>query len=358
MRKKKKCFVIMPFSGTESCNEEKWKEIFDHIIKPAVEDCRLGYKCERSLPERENIIKGILRALSEADVVIADLTDGNPNVFYELGVRHTLTKRTILIAQGKEHIPFDLRPYPTVFYGESPTKIANFKSDIKRKLMDVSKNPERSDNPVADFLKDGQITIQQENQIVQEKIKPATSSSPTIMPAKEVDAKIPSGPMYGGFQRIVLCPICRIQARRDNLGELICPSCNARLCPKGHIFDDKICRFCGWEDTNYSLWQKVQRTRPKAVQPSIPPSASKLRRMCPYCGFINIANTRICPHCGKATDVILSGTEKTPVKEPPTLPKPIPPSASPMHTCPRCGSGMPYDYKKCLICGLQMDTKS
>lgn len=159
MNNKKKCFVIIPFSKTKSCTEQKWTEIFEYIIKPAVEESQLGYECERSIAERENIIKGILEALNRANVVIADLTDNNPNVFYELGVRHTLTNRTILIAQGEEHIPFDLSSYPVAFYSESPAKIAEFKKDIKKKLEDIEKNPDRSDNPVADFLEHKNIDL-------------------------------------------------------------------------------------------------------------------------------------------------------------------------------------------------------
>lgn len=159
MNNKKKCFVIMPFSKTQSCTEQKWTEIFEYIIKPAVEESGLGYDCERSVAERENIIKGILEALNSANVVIADLTDNNPNVFYELGVRHTLANRTILIAQGEKHIPFDLGQYPVAFYSESPAKIVEFKSEIKKKLEDIEKNPERSDNPVADFLRKRNIEL-------------------------------------------------------------------------------------------------------------------------------------------------------------------------------------------------------
>jgi hypothetical protein len=159
MNNKKKCFVIMPFSKTKSCTEQKWTEIFEYVIKPAVEESGLGYECERSVAGRENIIKGILEALSKANVVIADLTDSNPSVFYELGVRHTLANRTILVAQGEEHIPFDLKPYPVVFYNESPAKIAQFKNEIKKKLEDIETNPERSDNPVADFLQLRNVAI-------------------------------------------------------------------------------------------------------------------------------------------------------------------------------------------------------
>ena len=159
MNNKKRCFVIMPFSRTKSCTKQGWTGIFKGIVKPAVEGSGLGYECERSVAERQNIIKGILEALNKANVVIADLTDNNPNVFYELGVRHTLTNRTILIAQGEKHIPFDLRLYPTTFYSKSLTNIEEFKDNIKKKLEDIEKNPERSDNPVADFLKERNVVL-------------------------------------------------------------------------------------------------------------------------------------------------------------------------------------------------------
>ena len=159
MNNRKKCFVIMPFSRTQSCTKQGWAGIFKGIIKPAVEESGLGYECERSVAERQNIVKGILEALNKANVVIADLTDNNPNVFYELGVRHTLTNRTILIAQGEEHIPFDLRPYPVTFYNKSLTNIEEFKNDIRKKLEDIETNPERLDNPVADFLKERNVVL-------------------------------------------------------------------------------------------------------------------------------------------------------------------------------------------------------
>ncbi|MGB8706701.1 MAG: hypothetical protein WCD72_01965, partial [Dehalococcoidia bacterium] len=66
------------------------------------------------------------------------------------------------------------------------------------------------------------------------------------------------------MQKIILCPRCHVQVKRDNLGELLCPNCNLRLCPKAHIFDGKICPYCGWEDPNYSLWQKAQKARPQS----------------------------------------------------------------------------------------------
>ena len=91
------CFVIMPFSATDSCTEEQWTEIFEEVFKPCIEGAGLDYECKRSQATRGNLIAAIVRDLNDSYVVIADLTDRNSNVFYELGVRHSLKNRTIML---------------------------------------------------------------------------------------------------------------------------------------------------------------------------------------------------------------------------------------------------------------------
>ena len=150
----KKCFVIMPFSASKACTQKEWDEVFNKLIKPAVEKAGFGYECERSSAQTGNIIEDILDALNRADLVVADLTDRNPNVFYELGVRHALRNSTILIAQNLADIPFDLLPYATQTY--------NWKIDVERKAFMkrireiiglVERTPERAESPVRKYLK-------------------------------------------------------------------------------------------------------------------------------------------------------------------------------------------------------------
>ena len=59
----------------------------------------------------QNILKGIIRNIAVADLIIADVTAQNANVYYELGIAHTLSKPTIQIVQDIGDVPFDLRPY-------------------------------------------------------------------------------------------------------------------------------------------------------------------------------------------------------------------------------------------------------
>lgn len=147
------CFVIMPFSATTSCTEEEWTLIFEALFEPAIEGAGLDYECRRSVATRGNIVASILQELKESYVVLADLTDHNANVFYELGVRHSLKDRTILVAQKEEDIPFDLRAYAYHIYDwlteDGKEAFANRISEL---LSEIDSNPERPDNPVSDFL--------------------------------------------------------------------------------------------------------------------------------------------------------------------------------------------------------------
>lgn len=81
---KRDVFVIMPFSTTKSCSENEWTEIYEDVFQPAIENC--GLQCGRAEVGTGNLIKSIIERLRNAYIVLADITDANPNVFYELGV--------------------------------------------------------------------------------------------------------------------------------------------------------------------------------------------------------------------------------------------------------------------------------
>ena len=149
---KKLCFVIMPFSSTNRCSTEDWTAIFENVHKPAITGSGHGYKCERSKIRTGAFIKDIILQLNQADVVLADLTDMNPNVFYELGVRHALRNRTILVSQTMDDIPSDLKQYGIILYNTTPKSVNEYKKKISEILKDIRNNPDRADNPVSDYL--------------------------------------------------------------------------------------------------------------------------------------------------------------------------------------------------------------
>ncbi len=183
------CFVIMPFSTTDSCSEEDWTLLFEALFKPAVEGGGLDYECYRSVATRGNIVGLILQELNDSYVVLADLTDQNANVFYELGVRHSIKDRTILVAQKEDDIPFDLRAYAYHIYDwHTEEGKETFTNKISELLSEIDTNPERPDNPVSDFLGRPQ--------------EPASTLPATITPAEVIYAQSLAGSSAEGLDAV------------------------------------------------------------------------------------------------------------------------------------------------------------
>ena len=97
-----KCFVISPIGGSGTEQHARFKDVLEYVIKAAVKAS--GYHLEvlraDDIDRAGSFIRDILEQLYTSYLVIADLTEQNPNVFYELGVRHALSPRTLLIAPG------------------------------------------------------------------------------------------------------------------------------------------------------------------------------------------------------------------------------------------------------------------
>ncbi len=148
------CFVISPIGDVGSDRHTKFKEVLEYVIKPAVQSSGYNLQVIRAdeIDRAGSFIKDILDSIYNSHIVIADLTEQNPNVFYELGVRHALSPRTILIAQSIDDIPSDLREYRTIVYETSAKGAADFAARLKSFLGEIQKEPERPDNPVLDRI--------------------------------------------------------------------------------------------------------------------------------------------------------------------------------------------------------------
>lgn len=151
----KKCFVIMPF-GEKVDPEGKpidFDMIYKDFIKDAVED--LGIECVRcdEIAEAGWIHSKMFRHIFDADVAVVDITLLNPNVFYELGIRHSLKKYvTVLIRRAGTPSPFNIQGFQMLEYKlEDPENIKNG----KKKIGEFIKNGLKSqgvDSPVYEVL--------------------------------------------------------------------------------------------------------------------------------------------------------------------------------------------------------------
>ena len=131
-------FVLMPFDVT-------FGDVYQLGIKPAAEDA--GAYCER-IDEQifaESILSRIYNQIAKADLIIADMTHRNPNVFYEVGYAHALGKTVILLTQNSADIPFDLKHYPHIIYGGS---IVGLKDNLGRRIAYHLANPTTEAKPL------------------------------------------------------------------------------------------------------------------------------------------------------------------------------------------------------------------
>lgn len=111
---KRLAFVLMPF-------REDLTRIYTSIVKPVVKGKDLDCQRADDYKTIRTIIQDIWQAICESRLVIADMTDLNPNVMYELGIAHAVGKDTIIIHQRKGHVqfPFDLAHIRRIEYEDT-----------------------------------------------------------------------------------------------------------------------------------------------------------------------------------------------------------------------------------------------
>lgn len=104
-KKSKKCFVIAPIGDLNTETRRRSDQILEHIIKPAVKEC--GYEDPiraDKISDPGIITSQVIQSIIDSDLVIADLTGSNPNVFYELAIRHAIKKAVVQIIKHDESI--------------------------------------------------------------------------------------------------------------------------------------------------------------------------------------------------------------------------------------------------------------
>lgn len=140
---KKKVFMIMPF-------EDKFFEVYEMLKRQFEKEFIFSHAGDED--NQQNILKDIIQSIYEADIIIADLTGLNANVFYELGVAHTLNKKVIIITENISSLPFDLKSYRAREYSTHFTKFAELIDALDKYLHGAVSGEVVYSNPVNDFL--------------------------------------------------------------------------------------------------------------------------------------------------------------------------------------------------------------
>jgi hypothetical protein len=149
----KKCFVISPIGDVGSEIRKRADAVFKYIILPIVKS--LGYEAERAdmLNKPGLISSQIIRRLIEDDLVIADLTGNNPNVLYELAIRHTTKRPVVQIMSEGGQLPFDVTNLRTIMFNDKDMESQQqCRIALEKQIIATEADPTEVDNPVIAVL--------------------------------------------------------------------------------------------------------------------------------------------------------------------------------------------------------------
>lgn len=133
--KKKTCFVVTPIGDNNSEVRRHIDGIIDQAIVPALVE---KYEIEVAHRKYEigSINDRVIRSVYDSDLVVANLTNLNPNVMFELAMRYCFGKPAIVIAEEGTKLPFDIVDENTLFYVNDPTGA----SELKEKIIEFDNN--------------------------------------------------------------------------------------------------------------------------------------------------------------------------------------------------------------------------
>ncbi|MET8828457.1 hypothetical protein ABZX40_22860 [Streptomyces sp. NPDC004610] len=135
-----KCFVVGPIGDPHAAHGSPEREsyehhlgIFEQVIAPACEKYGISAVRADGITQAGDITEQICRHVVESDLVVADVSGGNPNVMYELGLRHITGKPTIHIGEAGQ-LPFDIATIRTVRYQRTRSHLAGARKEIESAL--------------------------------------------------------------------------------------------------------------------------------------------------------------------------------------------------------------------------------
>jgi hypothetical protein len=125
-------FVLMPF-------KKDMLPVYEDHIKPICVSLNLSVRRADDFFTAHAVVQDVWAAIASARLIVADCTDRNPNVFYEIGLAHAIGRPTILLTQREEDVPFDLRHLRYISYQLTPRGMKNFETAFKQTVRNSLK---------------------------------------------------------------------------------------------------------------------------------------------------------------------------------------------------------------------------
>ena len=145
----KTCFIITPIGNSNSAIYRHINGVIRSVIRPCLE--KAGFtkiKAAHEINELGSINTQVITSILDADLVVANLTGTNPNVMYELCLRHAIAKPVIHICEAGTDLPFDIKDSRTIFYRNDMLGVDELKEALETMLREIDYTKDYKDNPI------------------------------------------------------------------------------------------------------------------------------------------------------------------------------------------------------------------
>lgn len=158
------CFVISPIGAVGSPDRINADHFLKHLVLKCPAINKYGYDVKRSdhISEPGRITTQIINMVALADLVIADLTGLNPNVFYELALRHASRKPLITCVMNGTTLPFDLRDFRTIHYSFHVDEAEQAIGQLDAQIDTVNAPNYRAPDPIGEAIQTLALTSSQD----------------------------------------------------------------------------------------------------------------------------------------------------------------------------------------------------
>jgi len=150
------CFIITPIGALGSETFTKAMGLIDAVIDPVLADLGMKAMPANRMQDLGSINKQLIKRVIEDRLVIANLTGLNPNVMYELAIRHGARKPVIIMAENGTRLPFDITDQRTIFYSDTLSGVEVAKDELKKKI-EFALADENPDNPIYAYLENAKL---------------------------------------------------------------------------------------------------------------------------------------------------------------------------------------------------------